>query len=234
MIRRTSTRSTKRVGNHAKGKIMGFISKNPPSLTPNPIVNETLAALEWLFTMESVLRVGNTMVNGLVALSRCTENKRAAVFRREWNRWCNAEINRVKAIYNGILEIGLANVECAPPDPASWAFDRSYRLIAERLLSLPNCYEHVVDFWVRPLCGAKEPEDTPPDWIDVYSVTKAQPRCANCESPDIAETSTPIRVVCRHCFIGIANRGILTPFIRGLAASSQQPDPRTRKNDGRS
>jgi len=128
-----------------------FIASNPLPPTPNPLVNETLAQLRVSFWLIWLGKTMGAMLHCAAALDRCAKQKRGALFTRQWESWQKALMDEIELFFHTLFYIGRANVDCALPDPASWAFESLYRLIRESFV-WPVTRQHVVDEWIRIAC----------------------------------------------------------------------------------
>jgi hypothetical protein len=191
-----------------------FINDNPLLPTPNPVLNEALASLRWAFSLEWSGNAGGAMVHCAAALARCSEKQRPGVFAKYWNGWCKSTMDQIQTYYEIVNNVGQENVDCARPDPAGWAFDCLYRLVAERMAHLPDSREHVVDGWVKPLCRLKQPGDPVPEWIDVYNVVCLSPHARGTDLilPELRRrfeelTSTTLLSLRMDSYVRLALRG---------------------------
>ncbi len=128
-----------------------FMGRNPIPATPNPLVNQTIAQLRFVFCKLWILKTAAAIVQSAVTLDRCGKRKRGAMFIRMWEFWQRSLMDAIERTFGVLFDIGRANVDCALPDPAAWAFDTMYRLIVENSSWLGEG-EHVVGEWVRTVC----------------------------------------------------------------------------------
>ena len=128
-----------------------FLDRNPLPVTPNLLVNETLGQLRlWFWKNWQILTTG-AMGHCAASLCACGKTKRGAVFTREWESWQKDLTDEIDLFFETLFCMGRANVDCALPDPASWACNSLYLLIRENLV-WPTSGEHLVDGWLKHAC----------------------------------------------------------------------------------
>jgi hypothetical protein len=128
-----------------------FLDRNPLPATPNPLVNETLAQLRVWFWLLWQGKSFGAMLHCAAALVGCTRPKRGAIFTREWESWQKDLADEIGLFFETLFYMGRANVDCALPDPATWACNSLYLLIRENLVC-PTGDEHLVDDWLKHAC----------------------------------------------------------------------------------
>jgi hypothetical protein len=131
-----------------------FVTSNPLPETPNSLVNEALAQLRvWFWELWQVKTLG-AMWHCVEALGGCTRPKRGAVFTHQWESWQKDLTGEIDLFFEELFYMGRANVDCALPDPATWACNSLYQLIRENLV-WPTSGEHLVDGWLKHACSRR-------------------------------------------------------------------------------
>lgn len=136
---------------NTQGFARRFMERNPVPATPNPLVDQAVAQLRLLFYKLWILQTMGAMVQCAGALSACSKPKRGVEFIYQWESWQVALMNTIEEFFSLLFDIGRANVDCALPDPATWACDALYRLILEAFVS-PDDRGHIVDAWIKAAC----------------------------------------------------------------------------------
>jgi hypothetical protein len=98
-----------------------FMGRNPIPATPNPLVNQTIAQLRFLFCILWISQTMSAMCECAMNLNRCAKRKRGAMFIRRWGAWQRSLMDAIQPTFGLLFDIGRANADCALPDPGTWA-----------------------------------------------------------------------------------------------------------------